>query len=45
MQSSEFNFTGHTPYLKEVFKADEVLMLMVAENMRVALLTEHVAIG
>jgi len=45
MQSSEFNFTGHTPYLKEVFKADEVLMLMIAENMRVALLTEHVAIG
>ena len=45
MQSSEFNFTGHTPYLKEVFKADEVLMLMVADNMRVALLTEHVAIG
>jgi 4-hydroxythreonine-4-phosphate dehydrogenase len=45
MQSSEFNFTGHTPYLKEAFKADEVLMLMVAENMKVALLTEHVAIG
>jgi 4-hydroxythreonine-4-phosphate dehydrogenase len=45
MQSNAFNFTGHTPYLKEVFKADEVLMLMVAENMRVALLTEHVAIG
>ena len=32
MQSNEFNFTGHTPYLKEVFKADEVLMLMVAER-------------
>ncbi len=45
MQSGEFNFTGHTPYLKEAFKADEVLMLMVAENMKVALLTEHVAIG
>jgi len=45
MQSSEFNFTGHTPYLKQVFNADEVLMLMIAENMKVALLTEHVAIG
>lgn len=45
MQSGDFNFTGHTPYLKEAFKADEVLMLMVAENMKVALLTEHVAIG
>lgn len=45
MQSSEFNFTGHTPYLKQVFNADEVLMLMIAENMKVALLTEHLAIG
>jgi 4-hydroxythreonine-4-phosphate dehydrogenase len=45
MQSSEFNFTGHTPYLKQTFNADEVLMLMTAENMKVALLTEHLAIG
>jgi 4-hydroxythreonine-4-phosphate dehydrogenase len=45
MQSGDFNFTGHTPYLKETFKADDVVMLMVAENMKVALLTEHVAIG
>lgn len=45
MQSAEFNFTGHTPYLKQTFQADDVLMLMIAENMRVALQTEHVAIG
>lgn len=45
MQSSEFSFTGHTPYLKEVFKSEDVLMLMTAENMKVALLTEHVAIA
>jgi 4-hydroxythreonine-4-phosphate dehydrogenase len=45
MQSGDFNFTGHTPFLKEAFKADDVVMLMVAENMKVALLTEHVAIG
>ena len=45
MQSTEFNFTGHTPYLQEAFKADDVLMLMIAENMRVGLLTEHIAIG
>lgn len=44
MQSSEFNFTGHTPFLKEAFQADDVLMLMIAENMKVALLTEHLAI-
>lgn len=45
MQSGDFNFTGHTPYLKDAFKADDVVMLMVAENMKVALLTEHVAIS
>lgn len=41
-QSPEFNYTGHTPYLKDVFKSNDVLMLMVAENLRVALLSEHV---
>ena len=45
MQSGDFQFTGHTPYLKETFKANDVIMLMTAENMKVALLTEHVAIG
>jgi len=41
IQSAEFNHTGHTPYLKEVFNANDVVMLMVAENMRVGLVTEH----
>jgi 4-hydroxythreonine-4-phosphate dehydrogenase len=31
--------------LKDTFKANDVIMLMTAENMKVALLTEHVAIG
>ena len=43
-QSSNFDFTGHTPYLKKLFGANDVVMFMVAENMRVALLTEHVAV-
>lgn len=43
-QSEEFNFTGHTPYLKNLFGVADVGMFMVAENMRVALVTEHVAI-
>ena len=42
IQSETFNFPGHTPYLKELFNVKEVAMFMVAENMRVALLTEHV---
>jgi 4-hydroxythreonine-4-phosphate dehydrogenase len=44
VQSAEFSFTGHTPYLKKLFGANDVAMLMVAQNMRVALLTEHVPV-
>jgi len=44
IQSADFNFTGHTPYLKHAFGLDDVLMLMVASNLRVALVTEHVAV-
>ncbi len=43
-QSDEFNFTGHTPYLKNLFGVQDVVMFMVADNMRVALVTEHVAV-
>ncbi len=42
IQSGNFNFAGHTPYLKNLFGASDVAMFMVAENMKIALLTEHV---
>jgi 4-hydroxythreonine-4-phosphate dehydrogenase len=42
--SATFNFTGHTPYLKHLFGASDVAMLMVAGNMRIGLLTEHVPV-
>jgi 4-hydroxythreonine-4-phosphate dehydrogenase len=42
--TDKFKFTGHTPYLRHLFNAQQVLMLMLAENMRIGLLTEHVAI-
>jgi len=45
IQSPEFSYTGHTPYLKQLFGASEVVMLMVAENLRVALLSEHVPLA
>ena len=45
IQSSEFNYTGHTPYLKDYFGAKDVVMMMVAENMKVALVTEHLPIA
>ena len=44
IQGQQFNFTGHTPYLKHLFGAADVAMFMVAENIKVALLTEHVAV-
>ncbi len=42
IQSDNFDFTGHTPYFKKLFGVVDVVMFMVAENMKVALLTEHV---
>jgi len=44
VQSPAFDFTGHTPYLKNLFGVSDVVMFMVAANMRVALLTEHVPV-
>ena len=43
-QSAEFNYTGHTPFLKNLFSANDVLMLMTAENLKVGLVTEHVPV-
>jgi 4-hydroxythreonine-4-phosphate dehydrogenase len=45
VQSASFPYTGHTPFLKTFFQAKDVLMLMVADNMRVGLLTEHVPVN
>lgn len=44
IQSANFNFNGHTPYLQHAFGNTENLMLLVAENLRMALVTEHVTI-
>ena len=41
-ESSEFPFTGHTPYLKSIFGVKDVVMFMVSEKFRVGLVTEHV---
>jgi 4-hydroxythreonine-4-phosphate dehydrogenase len=45
IQSATFNYTGHTPYLRDAFNAKDVLMFMTADNMRVGLLTEHVPLA
>lgn len=44
VQSSEFSYTGHTPFLRDFFEVNDVVMLMVAENIRVGLVTEHVPV-
>jgi 4-hydroxythreonine-4-phosphate dehydrogenase len=43
--SDSFPYSGHTPYFKQVFGVQDVLMFMVAENLRVGLVTEHVSIA
>lgn len=44
VHSEAFPFTGHTPFLKAFFEAKDVLMLMVAGDFRVGLVTEHLAV-
>lgn len=45
IQSDAFHYTGHTPYLKDAFNVPDVVMLMTSENLRVALVTEHVPVS
>ncbi len=44
IHGEEFPYRGHTEYLTETFGAGESLMLMVGNNLRVGLVTEHVSI-
>ncbi len=45
VQSADFRYSGHTPFLKDFFGANDVAMLMTAPNMRVGLVTEHVPVA
>lgn len=42
IQSDDFKFPGHTEYLAEAFSVKDALMFMVAENVRVGVLTGHI---
>jgi len=44
VQSENFHFNGHTEYLKSKAGAEEALMLMVSESMRIGFATGHVAL-
>ncbi len=45
IQHAEFRYNGHTEYLQARFKADEVMMLLVSDLMKVGLVTGHVPIA
>lgn len=45
IQSEHFKYSGHTPYLRDSFEQKDVVMMMVASNMRVAVVTEHIPIA
>jgi len=42
IQSDKFRFNGHTEYLKEKAGANDVLMLMVSESLKIGVATGHV---
>jgi len=42
IQSSEFDFPGHTEYLAKKFNTQDYLMLMVSEDIRIGTITGHI---
>ncbi len=44
-QINDFNYTGHTPFLKDKFGVKDVLMLLYSAELRVGLVTEHTPIA
>jgi len=45
VQSADFNYTGHTPFLKNYFGAIDVVMILFADQFRIGLVTEHVPVN
>ena len=45
IQSEQFHYSGHTPFLRDSFDQSDVVMMMIAENMKVAVLTEHIPVS
>jgi 4-hydroxythreonine-4-phosphate dehydrogenase len=45
IRSSFENFTGHTEFLKERYKSDEVLMLLANNSLKVGVLTTHIPLS
>lgn len=45
IQRENFNFIGHTEYLQAEFNAPDVLMFMVSEHIKVAVVSMHVPVN
>jgi len=45
IQKSGFQFPGHTEYLADLSGVEDALMMMVAGNLRVALVTSHIPLS
>tara|TARA_B100001093_G_scaffold510950_1_gene577847 strand:- start:2403 stop:3470 length:1068 start_codon:yes stop_codon:yes gene_type:complete len=45
IQSGDFNFPGHTEYLANQFSGGEALMFMVADSLRIGVVTGHIPIS
>ncbi|MBN1116324.1 MAG: 4-hydroxythreonine-4-phosphate dehydrogenase PdxA [Bacteroidales bacterium] len=44
-QSDKFKFPGHTEYLQEKFRADDVLMLLINDFFKIGVVTGHIPIN
>ncbi len=44
IQSTQFKYPGHTEFLKDVFKVNKTLMIMVSDQMKVAMVTGHIPV-
>ena len=42
IQSEDFNYAGHTEFLRDFFEAGEVLMLMAGDVMKIGVVTGHI---
>jgi len=45
LQSEDFRYTGHTEFLQDYFDAEESLMLMSSDLMKVGVVTSHIPIA
>ena len=42
MTAEDFGYTGHTEYLQDAFQSEEIAMIMVSEQLKVAVVTGHI---